>query len=129
MSYEITYPNAAPMVQAERKANLPPLMHYRHGTVAEHVAQEEERTYWLECGGERNVQMVMAMLDYVSNACGYRLAILREIEHRIGASKDYCEMSIQSIGDNFNSARPDRPLKSMDMRLYRKDLKPLAGGR
>jgi hypothetical protein len=87
MAYEITFPDAEPMVQAERdqwpiRCYGLSLMDYRQGTVAERVTDEINREEWLE-SHQSSVDRLLAMVRTMGNVEGWQQSVLREAIHQI----------------------------------------------
>ena len=87
MLYEIQFPAAEPMVDAERAEKRIALEHYRDETVAYHVAQDILRTYWNESGGDQAVEVVMAAIRAMGNTREFQRAIVRELWLRSGRER------------------------------------------
>jgi hypothetical protein len=90
MHYEITFPRAAGMLEQERKSTARPFGSQgpRHGHYVEDVSAEIMRDYWLtECGGQRTVDAVLAVLDRLTNTEGYAKYALAEASRQWYAAR------------------------------------------
>jgi hypothetical protein len=118
MKYEITIPAAQGMIEQERKtkSQVAP-----HGSYVETVSADIMRRHWLEeCGGQRTVDAVLAMLDKITNAEGYARYALHEAARQLARSEPGSMRRHIHIVASFDRCpvHPDVPTQAVED-LYR----------
>lgn len=123
MTYEITFPAAQPMVDAERRERLPPQDAYAFGEIASTIARQIQRDEWLtQCGGEDAADNVCAMLDALSNVADYQRAVLLECLQRL-REREGRPLTGQRVLHGLQRSRAlwDRQVTSCELVLERRD--------
>ena len=124
-NYEITFPNAAPMIDMERAERLPPREAYATRGVVAHVCEVLWRDYWLnECGHRHACNLVESLIHTLGNAGPWQGAVLHELQQR------FTEQGGRLYGPYVVGMPPHRayyetPHKEVALRMYRRDHAPM----